>query len=59
MNFYICIAVFKQFSRYLSDPLMQTDLCNSTKYFNGFLTSHEICVAPGETEPSNVSIIII
>lgn len=36
---------------------MQTDLCNSTKHFNGFLTEREICVASGEMEASNVSII--
>lgn len=59
MEFYFLILVFKQFSRYLSGPLMQTDLCNSTKHFNGFLTTHEMCVAAGETEASNVSIIMI
>jgi len=38
---------------------MQTDLCNSTKHFNGFLTEQEICVASGEMEASNVSVIIL
>lgn len=52
------LTVFKQFSRYLSDPLMQTDLCNSTKHFNGFLTEREICVSSGEIDASNVSIVI-
>lgn len=51
-------AVFKQFSRVLSEPLMQWDVCNSTKYYNGFLTDREICVPPGEIEARNVSIII-
>ncbi|XP_025203974.1 uncharacterized protein LOC112600867 [Melanaphis sacchari] len=49
-------GVFKQFSRSLSEPLMQTDLCNSTKHFNGFLTEQEICVASGEMEASNMEI---
>jgi hypothetical protein len=49
-------GVFKQFSRYLSEPLMQTDLCNSTEHFNGFLTEQEICVASGEMEASNMEI---
>ncbi|KAL4119616.1 hypothetical protein QTP88_012414 [Uroleucon formosanum] len=49
-------GVFKQFSRYLSEPLMQTDLCNSTQHFNGFLTEQEICVASGEMEASNMEI---
>ncbi|XP_050053848.1 uncharacterized protein LOC114126280 isoform X4 [Aphis gossypii] len=49
-------GVFKQFSRSLSEPLMQTDLCNSTKHFNGFLTEQDICVASGEMEASNMEI---
>jgi hypothetical protein len=51
------ITVFKQFSRSLSEPLMQTDVCNSTKNFNGLLTERDICVAPGEIETTNVSVI--
>ncbi|KAE9545463.1 hypothetical protein AGLY_001006 [Aphis glycines] len=49
-------GVFKQFSRSLSEPLMQSDLCNSTKHFNGFLTEQDICVASGEMEASNMEI---
>jgi len=37
---------------------MQTDLCNSTKHFNGFLTEREICVASREMEASNVSALV-
>lgn len=62
LYFYILIfiiTVYKQFSRSLSEPLMQTDLCNSTKHFNGFLTEQDICVASGEMEASNVSVIIV
>lgn len=55
---FIIIAVFKQFSRSLSDPLMNTEVCNSTKHFNGFLAEREICVAPGEMEASHVSFFI-
>ncbi|XP_050444508.1 uncharacterized protein LOC126848042 isoform X2 [Adelges cooleyi] len=49
-------GVFKQFSRYLSEPLMPTSLCNSPKYFNDFLAERELCVASAEMETTHMEI---
>ncbi|XP_050541586.1 uncharacterized protein LOC126905683 isoform X4 [Daktulosphaira vitifoliae] len=49
-------GVFKQFSRNLVEPLMSSSVCNTSKYFNGFLTDREICVDSKETESTHMEI---